>query len=163
MPRCLRPVCYSSNVAHSKQANRCCDSRQTNKVCSDFCTGSLPRKAFTALAWYWQSQMCCDSTREVKAHTKVASCATLERGRKRYLGRPKLCGKTPQLSTVMLSFVSKAASRKQEALHKRLQRTAAWTSSPLTEVEAVQSAKLCFQCNKLQCHTQHCKVPVHSL
>lgn len=35
------------------------------------------------------------------------------------------------------------------------QRPAACTSSPLTEGEAVQSANLCFQCNKLQWHTLH--------
>ena len=52
-------------------------------------------------------------------------------------------------------FCSKAASCNQEALHKKQQRPAAWTASPLTEGEAVQSVYLWFQSNNLQWLTQH--------
>jgi len=49
---------------------------------------------------------------------------------------------------------------KQQVAYKRLctssdQRLAACTSCPQIQEEAVQSAKLCFQCNKLQWHTLH--------
>jgi hypothetical protein len=49
---------------------------------------------------------------------------------------------------------------KQSVAYKRLctrghQRLAACTNCSQTEEEAVQSAKLCFQCNKLQWHTLH--------
>ena len=47
------------------------------------------------------------------------------------------------------------SSELQEALHKKQQRPAAWTASPLTEGEAVQSVHLCFQSNNLQWLTQH--------
>ena len=41
------------------------------------------------------------------------------------------------------------------SLHKKQQRPAAWTASPLTEGEAVQSVHLCFQSNNLQWLTQN--------
>ena len=49
---------------------------------------------------------------------------------------------------------------KQRFAHRRLctgsdQRLAACTSCSQIKEEAVQSAKLCFQCNKLQWHTLH--------
>ena len=49
---------------------------------------------------------------------------------------------------------------KQQVAYKRLctssdQRLAACTSCPQIQEEAVQSAKLCFQCNELQWHTLH--------
>ena len=65
------------------------------------------------------------------------------------------CGKTAQLSTVVSSSASKAESGKQKALHKQDQKPAAWTSFPWTQDQLVQSADLCFQCNKLQWHTLH--------
>ena len=58
---------------------------------------------------------------------------------------------------------------KQQFAHKRLctgsdQRLAACTSCSQIKEEAVQSAKLCFQCNKLQWQTLHSTyLPVHSL
>ena len=51
-------------------------------------------------------------------------------------------------------FYPALAAQQQMASKRRCtrghQRLAACTSSPLTEEEAVQSANLCFQCNKLQ-------------
>ena len=68
---------------------------------------------------------------------------------KRYLERPKVCGKTGQLPPVVSRFCSRSACRKQGRLHKKLQRPTDHTSYPLMEVEPVQSADLCFQCNHL--------------
>ncbi len=111
---------------------------------------SPPRKAVTALVFYWTSQNCCHSLFWLKAQASVESCLGLKGGMKRYLERPKVCGKTGQLPPVVSRFCSRSACRKQGRLHKKLQRPTDHTSYPLMEVEPVQSADLCFQCNQLQ-------------
>ncbi len=63
--------------------------------------------------------------------------AQQEIDRKQYPVKVKPSGKAGQLSCLVSSFLSKAASRKQLLFTQRL---TAWTSLPLTEVEHDQSA-----------------------
>ena len=90
---------------------------------------------------------------------QLCSHAARRKYSQRHPEKPIGRGKTAQLSIVVSSSASKAESGKQEALHKKGQKPAAWTSYPWTQEKLVQSANLCFQWNKLQWHTLHIGYP----
>ena len=90
-------------------------TRQTVCITIFVRAASPPEKAATALVWYRWGQYCCYTGTKVKAKPWLSSCAMQRQGRKRYPQRPKVCGKTRQVT----SSCSTATKSKQEVLHKR--------------------------------------------
>ena len=69
-------------------------------------------------------------------------------------------GKIGQLSCLVSTFLSRAASRKQRLFTPEAAKACCLDKLPLTEVEPDQSASLCFQCNHLQSLTWDLAQPV---
>ena len=69
------------------------------------------------------------------------------------LAGPRFVAKQDSYKVQYPGFAAKQHIGNKRRCTRGHQRPAACTSSPLTEEEAVQSANLRFQCNKLQWHT----------
>ena len=89
--------------------------------------------------------------------------------RKQYPVKVIPSGKIGQLSCLVSTFLSRAASRKQRLFTPEAAKACcldivlaegSLSSFPLTEVEPDQSASLCFQCNHLQSLTWDLAQPV---
>ena len=113
-----------------------------------------------ALVRYCQSQSYCHTETEVKGHVQatLVSCAWLELhspyGNDTLEG-PRLVANQHRCEPQYPDFAAKQRAASKKRCTKKQQRPAAWTTSPLTEGEAVQSAHLCVQSNNLQWLTHH--------
>ncbi len=68
---------------------------------------------------------------------------------------PRFMAKQDSYKVQYADFAAKQSVAYKRLCTRGLQRLAACTNCSQIEEEAVQSAKLCFQCNKLQWHTLH--------
>ena len=94
----------------------------------------------------WLKQV-SEARKLVSANGQVRGCPAGKFHRKQYPVKGITSGKTGQLSCLVPTFASRAASRKQRLFALEAAKACCLL---LTEVEPDQSASLCFRCNYLQ-------------